>query len=241
MSYDPTLILDLSETVLTFQNDNLHWCYVVVTVVIDEETSEEMESATIEASENHIDPLQYWESDGKIYYKIGYFGPVVDGKREAHLIWNNVKGGSGINGKSAYEIAVLNGFVGTEVQWLTSLVGNDGYTPYIQNGYWYINNVNSGVKAVGIDGSQPLQITGITLTSSNWVSNSGLYKYEYSNANITANSIVDVIPANASISVVKAAEVLPETDSSTGKVTLWATNAPTGDISVTINITEKQV
>lgn len=91
MSYNPTLILDLAETILTFGNNNLHWAYVVVTVVIDEETSEQTESATIEASELHIDPLQYWESDGKIYYKIGYFGPVMDGKREAYLLWNNFK------------------------------------------------------------------------------------------------------------------------------------------------------
>lgn len=35
-------------------------------------------------------------------------------------------GGSGGNGKSAYEIAVENGFVGTEVEWLASLKGKDG-------------------------------------------------------------------------------------------------------------------
>ncbi|MGL6038683.1 MAG: phage upper tail fiber protein [Soonwooa sp.] len=35
-------------------------------------------------------------------------------------------GGSGGDGKSAYEIAVENGFVGTEAQWLASLKGKDG-------------------------------------------------------------------------------------------------------------------
>lgn len=34
--------------------------------------------------------------------------------------------GSGANGKSAYEIAVLNGFTGTEAEWLISLKGADG-------------------------------------------------------------------------------------------------------------------
>lgn len=34
-----------------------------------------------------------------------------------------------IYGKSAYEIAVQNGFVGTEAEWLESLQGEDGYTP----------------------------------------------------------------------------------------------------------------
>lgn len=37
---------------------------------------------------------------------------------------------------------------------LTSCVvkGEDGKTPYIQDGYWYIDGVNTGVKAEGIDG-----------------------------------------------------------------------------------------
>ena len=30
--------------------------------------------------------------------------------------------------------------------------GNDGYTPYIQDGYWYINGVNTNVQAIGQDG-----------------------------------------------------------------------------------------
>lgn len=34
--------------------------------------------------------------------------------------------GEGTAGKSAYEIAVENGFVGTEAEWLESLKGEDG-------------------------------------------------------------------------------------------------------------------
>ena len=36
------------------------------------------------------------------------------------------KGDPGADGKSAYEIAVINGFVGTETEWLASLKGADG-------------------------------------------------------------------------------------------------------------------
>jgi len=89
MAYDPTLILDLAETTLTLANNNLHWCYAVITVVIDEETGDETQTAEIVVSETHIDPLDYWESDGLIYYKLGHFSPVVDGKREAHILWNS--------------------------------------------------------------------------------------------------------------------------------------------------------
>lgn len=38
----------------------------------------------------------------------------------------NIGGGGSGNGKSAYEIAVENGFVGTEAEWLESLKGADG-------------------------------------------------------------------------------------------------------------------
>ena len=47
-------------------------------------------------------------------------------------------GGSGTAGKSAYEIAVDNGFVGTETEWLESLKGAEGangatFTPYVSS------------------------------------------------------------------------------------------------------------
>jgi len=81
-----------------------------------------------------------------------------------------------------------------------------------------------------------LQVTPVTLSSGSWSLVSGLYEYNYSNASITATSIVDAIPANASISIVKDADILPSTLSATGTVTFYATNAPTGNITVTINI-----
>ena len=45
-------------------------------------------------------------------------------------------GGAGIDGKSAYEIAVDNGFEGTEEEWLESLKGTNGYTPVRGEDYW---------------------------------------------------------------------------------------------------------
>ena len=49
-----------------------------------------------------------------------------------------IGGGSGTAGKSAYEIAVDNGFVGTETEWLESLKGAEGtngatFTPYVSS------------------------------------------------------------------------------------------------------------
>ncbi|MEI6132968.1 MAG: hypothetical protein WCQ41_09140 [Bacillota bacterium] len=39
---------------------------------------------------------------------------------------DGLNGTDGVDGKSAYEVAVTNGFVGTQVQWLASLHGADG-------------------------------------------------------------------------------------------------------------------
>lgn len=92
--------------------------------------------------------------------------------------------------------------------------------------------------APGADGAKPIQVTGLTLSSGSWVTDGSLKKYTLSHASITATSYVEVIPANASIAIVKAAEILPETDSAAGTVSIWATNTPSADISVTINIYE---
>jgi hypothetical protein len=80
----------------------------------------------------------------------------------------------GADGLSAYEVAVKNGFEGTEQEYLASLKGQDGYTPvkgedYFDgqdgapgadgitphigvNGNWYLGETDTGVKAEGKDG-----------------------------------------------------------------------------------------
>ena len=60
------------------------------------------------------DTLDGWVYDGLVWINIGPLqGP---------------QGVQGIAGKSAYTVAVENGFVGTEAQWLLSLVGDTGAT-----------------------------------------------------------------------------------------------------------------
>lgn len=82
------------------------------------------------------------------------------------------KGDNGQDGKSAYQIALDNGFVGTEQQWLASLKGQDGangtngtngqdgadgqdgITPHIDSTtkHWMIGDTDTGVVAEGQDG-----------------------------------------------------------------------------------------
>ena len=59
-----------------------------------------------------------------------------------------LKGDPGKDGKSAYEIAVENGYSGSEQEWISGLAGTPGETPYIgANGNWFIGAVDTGVKA----------------------------------------------------------------------------------------------
>ena len=49
------------------------------------------------------------------------------------------------NGKSAYEIAVDNGFPGSETEWLKSL---EGTSPHIgDNNHWFIGDEDTGISA----------------------------------------------------------------------------------------------
>lgn len=58
-----------------------------------------------------------------------------------------------IHGKSAYELAVMHGYKGTEEEWLEQLKygedGADGLTPYIgSNGNWWLGANDTGIQAV---------------------------------------------------------------------------------------------
>lgn len=50
-----------------------------------------------------------------------------------------------LKGDSAYEVAVKNGFQGSETEWLKSL---EGVTPHIgENGNWFLGEEDLGVTA----------------------------------------------------------------------------------------------
>jgi hypothetical protein len=115
-----------------------------------------------------------------------------------------------------------------------------GFTPVPETRTLTINGTTQDLSAdrtfTIATGLTVLQVTPVTLTAASWSLVSGLYEYTYSNVAITSTSIVDVIPANSTIAIVQAAQVLPATLSSAGSVKLYATNLPTANIIVSINI-----
>ena len=62
---------------------------------------------------------------------------------------------TGADGKSAYQIAVENGFTGTEAEWIESLKGKDGKTPYVgDNGNWFVGSDDTGKPSRGAKGDK---------------------------------------------------------------------------------------
>ena len=82
----------------------------------------------------------------------------------AQLLKKIEEAGHGQDGKSAYEIAVEHGYVGTETEWLASLHGADG-----QNGR---NGTNGRNGADGADGKSAYQVAvehGYVGTEAEWL------------------------------------------------------------------------
>ena len=63
-------------------------------------------------------------------------------------IGSSAAGQPGRPGKSAYEIAVENGFKGTEEEWVVSLEGEDGYTPIKGIDYFTPDEIDAIVSQV---------------------------------------------------------------------------------------------
>ena len=97
------------------------------------------------------------------------------------------------------------------------------------------------VKYIGDDGTGGgvTQVTGLTLLAANWVADASLFKYVLSNAAITADHIVEVVPDNSAYDVLVVAKPLQGTTSVAGEVTMWVHAIPSADITVTLNLYTK--
>lgn len=129
--YAPHKNFALSASTLSLPNAAVGY-YIYAKIPLDEAIS----TAEVITSTEHLWARHYItynattrEPEGYILYKLGYISAVGDdGKRTLTSLWTSVKGAGekGDNGLSAYEIAVENGYVGTKIEWLASLHGEDG-------------------------------------------------------------------------------------------------------------------
>lgn len=99
-------------------------------------------------------------------------GEYIQWKYSDTELWNNLFSISDLNesgalsGKSAYEIAVSQGFEGSEREWLESLVGakgDDGESVYIgENGNWWIGDTDTGVSVFSQNGTSIYAVPSFT-------------------------------------------------------------------------------
>ena len=90
--------------------------------------------------------------------------------------------------------------------------------------------------ALAAKADKPVAVNSVELTAANWVLASGLYEYTYSNTAIKETSQVDFTPLNASIDIVKGAEIYPLITVANGNAKCYAKNLPTANIIVNVLI-----
>ena len=103
---------------------------------------------------------------------------------------NNVNNGSGQNGLSAYEIAVQNGFVGTQSQWLESLKATGVVTTYV-----HTQNIAAAVWTIPHNLSQQFVSAHVI----DFAGNILLPEIEYISANIINLTFIDAVQGTARI------------------------------------------
>lgn len=117
-----------------------------------------------------------------------------------------------IHGYSAYEVAVINGFSGTEKEWLESLRGGGGGAA---------------------------RISEIHLPSGNWVTERANLHSQVVEVDVTENSQVDITPTVDQLVIFYEKDLAFVTENEGGVVTVYAIGQkPENDYTFQVTITE---
>lgn len=139
-----------------------------------------------------------------------------------------------IDGKSAYEIAVENGYEGTVEDWLNSLKGK---TPQKGIDYFTAEDVEKIVEAVNI--STKARTGDVTLLASEWRGTSSPYSQTVTVEGVTENSQVDLTPSDAQVAIFREKDLAFVTKNRGGVVTVSAIGQkPMNDYEMQVTITE---
>ena len=165
-----------------------------------------------------------------------------------------------ITGKSAYEIALLNGFKGTEKAWIdwlrNGVDGKDGNpgvyvgTGEMPEGYsvqidpsgeagFSEEDLNNIVNKVLVKAGFRARIGYVTLLADQWVGESSPYSQVVSVEGVTGNSQVDLTPSVEQLSIFHHKDLAFVTENEGGVVTVYAIGEkPENDYNIQVTITE---
>lgn len=165
-----------------------------------------------------------------------------------------------IHGHSAYEVAVINGFSGTEEEWLASMKGDPGYTP--QKGIDYFDGEDGYTPQKGVDyytaaekqalvdevletvmeNTVGAKVGEVTLLAAKWAGSGSLYSQVVTIDGVTEHSQVDLTPDVAQLVVFYEKDLTFVTENEGGIVTVYAIGQkPTNDYTIQVTITEVSV
>lgn len=168
-----------------------------------------------------------------------------------------------ITGKSAYEIALLNGFKGTEEEWIdwlrNGVDGKDGNpgvyvgTGEMPEGYSVQIDPSgeAGLSEEDVDRivNKVLERVGsfarigyISLLANAWVGDSSPYSQVVAVEGVTENSQVDLTPSVEQLAIFHNKDLAFVTENEDGVVTVYAIGQkPENDYSIQVTITEVTV
>lgn len=134
-------------------------------------------------------------------------------------------------GASAYEVAVINGFEGTEEEWLNSMkFPSEAQVASAVAKYMEENQTSSAT------------IGEVTLLASKWEGTASLYSQEVQINGVTENSQVDLTPSIEQLAIFHNKDLAFVTENVDGVVTVYALgDKPTNDYTIQVTITEVYV
>lgn len=134
-----------------------------------------------------------------------------------------------IRGKSAYEIAVMHGFDGTEEEWLETIIDEELLKKVLKD------EVEEAVKRL----SKSAVIGEVTLLANKWVGEESPYSQVVEVAGATANSQVDLTPSVEQLNTFYEKDLAFVTENDDGVVTVYAIgDKPANDYTIQVTITE---
>ena len=152
----------------------------------------------------------------------------------------------GKDGKSAFEVAVSNGFVGTEADWLKSLVGQSGV--YIGSGEMPEDcnvQIDPEGEVLTLEQlirnviSQVNKISFVELLANDWQGEASPFYQVVNIDGTTENSKIDLNPTVEQLNIFHEKDITFVVANNKGVITVYCVGQkPTNDYTIQVSITE---
>jgi hypothetical protein len=173
---------------------------------------------------------------------------------------NSLRGGVGTvygkDGKSAYEVALANGFKGTESEWLQSLRGENGNPGVYLGSGDMPDDCNVQIdpngdpvdleevikNMVSVSMGKVARLGSVTLLASAWEGSGNLYSQEIKIGGITKYSQINLTPTVSQMATFYEKDITFITENDEGVVTVYVIGQkPQNDYTIQASIVEVNV